>query len=105
MDRVGNWLKRNPHLFCSHGHDHGHGHGHGLGLGHGHGHVDNDEYQQALKQKKLDKFWLEAEKMIQKRQRIFLLRQCDSIRHYLQPKNKNYNQKITFIDKKIEQDI
>ena len=47
MDRVGNWIKRNSEIFS---HD-------------GHGH-DYHEDLDALKQKTLDKFWVEAEKMI-----------------------------------------
>ena len=43
MDRVGNWIKRNPQYFTHEGHGH------------------DDEQAEDLKQKTLDKFWKEAE--------------------------------------------
>jgi hypothetical protein len=70
MDRVGNWIRRNPHLFCLHEH------------GHGHEHV-NDEQAEALKMKTLDKFWLQAEQIIQRRQRRYLNKFSGRIREYL----------------------
>jgi hypothetical protein len=73
MDKVGNWIHRNPQLFCHHGHDY-----------------QDDEQMEAFKVKTLEKFWLEAEKLIQSNQRKYLHRDCNEIREYLHPK-KNYN--------------